>query len=290
MFASLSRRRFLTLSAAACAGAAWFDAPAVLRAAGLADASDPWGGFPVGVQSYSLRNYKLPEAVRHLQGMGVRFVEFAGTHVPPTASEEQIAEALKLCAEAGLKVSAHGVNGFSGNHERNKAIFDFARKLGVRTITANPQPNDETFASLDKLVAEYDIRIAIHNHGPGALYDKLDSVVRAIQGHDKRIGACVDCGHYLSSGEDPVKCVLELKDRVYGVHLKDHVEFGKKSANTIIGKGHLDVVGLFKALRQIHFPADGALSLEYEANPMNPIDDMKTCLEIAKEAIAKSAV
>ena len=181
------------------------------------------------------------------------------------------------------------MNNFSGDHETNKAVFDFAKKLGVRTITANPKPDAATFASLDKLVAEYDMRIAIHNHGPGALYDKVEGVVKAIEGHDKRIGACVDCGHYLSSGEDPVKCLLTLKDRVYGVHLKDHVEFGKKSANAILGRGHLDVAGVFKALRQIKFPADGALSLEYEANPMNPIDDMRACLDIAKDAIAKSA-
>ena len=61
-------------------------------------------------------------------------------------------------------------------------------KLGIRTITANPQSDAETFASLDKLVAEYDMRIAIHNHGPGAIYDKLDGVVKAIKDHDQRIG------------------------------------------------------------------------------------------------------
>ena len=85
--------------------------------------------------------------------------------------------------------------------------------------------------------------------------------------------------------------MLTLGDRVYGVHIKDEKETNTpKSANVVIGKGHLDVVGLFKALRQVKFPADGALSLEYEANPQNPIDDMKACLEVAKEAIAKSAV
>src|SRR5881275_2329799 len=150
MFASLSRRRFLALSAAAAAGATWFDAPRIVQAAGLADAKDAFGGFPVGVQSYSLRNFKLPEAIRHLQGMGVHYLEFAGTHLPPTASDEQIAEALKLCESADLKVSAHGVNAFSKDHEKNRKIFDFAKKLGVRTITANPQPDKETFDSLDK--------------------------------------------------------------------------------------------------------------------------------------------
>jgi inosose dehydratase len=289
MFARLSRRRFLALSAAAAAGGSWFDIPQVLSAAGLADGKDAWGGFPVGVQSYSLRNFSIEEAIRHLQGMGVHHVELFSKHLDPKGTAEQDAAVKKLVAAAGIRISAHGVNNFSPDHEANRKLFDFARRIGFPTITSNFKPETATLASLDKLVAEYDIRIAIHNHGPGSQFDKLESVTSAIAGHDQRIGACVDCGHFLSSGEDPIKCVLALNDRVYGVHLKDHVEFGKKSANAILGKGHLDVLGLFRALRQIKFPANGALSLEYEANPANPIDDMKACLDIAKEAIAKSA-
>ena len=288
MFASLSRRRFLALSAAAAAGATWFDAPHILQAAGLADEKDAWGGWPLGVQSYSLRNFETPEVVRHLHGMGVHYVEFYSKHLDPKAGDERIAEVLKLLADADVKLAGHGVHGFTKDHGANQRLFDFAKKIGVKVITANPQP--DSFDSLDKLVAEYDIRIAIHNHGPNALFDKLESVTKAIAGRDKRIGACVDCGHFLRSGEDPVKCVLELGDRVYGVHIKDEMETGTpKSANVVIGKGHLDVVGLFKALRQVKFPADGALSLEYEANPANPIDDMKACLEVAREAITKAA-
>jgi inosose dehydratase len=288
MPASLSRRRFVALSVAAAAGAMWFDAPRILQAAYLADSKDPFGGFPVGVQSYSLRDFNTAEAIRHLQGMGVHYAEFYGKHLDPKADDAKIAEVQGLLKSADIKLAGHGVHGFSKDHEANKRLFEFAKKIGVKVITADPAP--DSFESLDKLVAEYDIRIAIHNHGPGHRYDKLDSVVKAIAGHDKRIGACVDCGHYLRSGEDPVKCVLTLSDRVYGVHIKDEKETGTpKSANVVIGKGHLDVVGLFKALRQVKFPADGSLALEYEANPANPIDDMKACLEVAKEAIAKSA-
>jgi inosose dehydratase len=220
--------------------------------------------------------------------MGVGYVEFAGTHVAPTATDAEIAEALKLCESAGLKVSSHGVNRFTNDHEANRKVFEFVKKLGAKTITADPNP--DSFDSLDKLVAEYDMRIAIHNHGPTHRYNKVESVVAAIKDHDKRIGACVDCGHYLRSGEDPVQCVLTLNDRVYGVHMKDEAEINTpKSDNVILGKGHLNLASLFKALKQVKFPADGALSLEYEANKDNPIDDMKACLAAAKEAIAKSA-
>ena len=157
----------------------------------------------------------------------------------------------------------------------------------MKVITANPEK--DAFDSLDKLVAEYDIKIAIHNHGPGQLYDSIDSVVQAVKGRHKWVGACVDCGHFLRSGEDPVKAVRTLGPRVFGAHIKDDVELGKASKNVVLGKGKLDVVGLFQALREIKFPADGSLALEYEANPDNPIAEMKACIAVAKEAIAKSA-
>lgn len=283
----LSRRRFLALSAAAAAGATFFDAPQVLKAAGLNLADDPWGGFPLGAQSYSLREFNTVEAVRHIQGMGLHFVEFYARHLDPAASDEQIAETLKLLKDADITLRGHGVHGFSKDHEANLRLFRFAKKAGVKVITADPTP--DSFDSLDRLVADFDIRIAIHNHGPGHRYDSIASVAKAVEGRHKWIGACVDTGHFLRSGEDPVKAVRELGPRVFGAHIKDDVELGRGSKNVVIGKGKLDVVGLFKALREIKFPADGSLALEYEANPKNPIDEMKACLAVAKEAIAKSA-
>lgn len=283
MGSSLARRRFLAVSSAACTSALTFS-PVL-----FAEQADKWGGFPLGVQTISLRKYALPEVMRHLQGLGVRYVELsASSHLPATAGDDQIAEVRRQAAAAGLQITAQGVNRFSADHAANRRVFEFAKKLGVQMLTANPQPDAATFASLDKLVAEYDVRLAIHNHGPGSLYDKLSSVVEALKDHDPRIGACVDCGHYLASGEDPIRCLRTLADRVYGVHLKDIAEFGQKSDNVILGRGHLDVVALFKTLRQIHFPANGALSLEYEAHPDNPLDNLKACLQVAQEAIAKS--
>jgi inosose dehydratase len=291
MSARPSRRRFLASASAsasaAAASAAWLAGPRTLPAAGE---DDGWGGFPVGVQTISLRKSTLPEAIRQVQGLGVHRVEFsAGSHLPATSSDARIVEARTLAERAGLVVSAQGVNRFSPDHAANRWIFEFARKLGIRTMTANPRRDAETFASLDRLVAEYDMRLAIHNHGPGTLYDRLDDVLQAIRGHDRRIGACVDCGHFFSSGEDPVRCVLALGERVYGVHLKDRAEVGRKSPDVVIGKGRLDVVGLFKALRRVGFPDDGALSLEYEANPDDPLDDIRACLAFIKESIARSA-
>ncbi len=274
-----TRRRFLALTTAAAAGATIFDVPDILAA------DDPYQGLPIGVQSFSLRNYNVVEAVRHIQGMGLHFVEFFSKHLSPQATDQQLAENRKLLERAKVSISAHGVNRFSKDHAANRKVFEFAKRAGVRNITANPTP--DAFDSLDKLVAEYNIRIAIHNHGPGALYDTIESVKKAVQGRHKLIGACVDTGHFIRSKEDPVKAVHELGPRVFGVHMKDEAKREKKSHNVVIGSGHLDVLGLFKGLKKVGFPADGSLSLEYEANPTNPIDDMKQCLAVAREAIAK---
>jgi inosose dehydratase len=279
MSTSFNRRRFLAVTTAAAAGATIFDVPEILAA------DDPYGGLPIGVQSFSLRNYNVVDAIRHIQGMGLHFVEFYSKHLNPNATAAQLAENRQLLKRAKVTLSAHGVNRFSKDHEANRKVFEFAKRAGIRNITANPTP--DSFDSLDKLVAEYNIRIAIHNHGPGALYDSIDSVKKAVAGHHKLIGACVDTGHFIRSKEDPVKAVHELGPRVFGVHMKDEEKQEKKSHNVVIGSGHLDVLGLFKALKKVSFPADGSLSLEYEANPSNPIDDMKQCLAVAREAIAK---
>ena len=144
-------------------------------------------------------------------------------------------------------MSSHGVNRFTDDHEANRKTFEFAKRAGLKNITANPQAN--SFESLNKLVAEYDIRICIHNHGPGSSYDKIDEVVNAVKNHDPRIGACVDTGHFIRSGEDPIEAIKRLGSRVFALHIKDEEKQEKKSRNVIIGKG-FDVPKLLQHSRK----------------------------------------
>ena len=277
-----SRRRLLQWGSVAACGLVSGVVPQLLAA----DSADPWRGWPIGVQSYSLRKYNVHDAVRHIQGMGIHFVEFYGEHLAVNASDEQIAESRKLLDGAGIKLNAHGVNHFSKDHEANRKLFSFAKRAGFRNLTADPDP--DSFDSLDKLCAEFDIRICIHNHGPGHRYNKIADVAKAVQNRHPNIGACVDCGHFIRTKEDPVKAVHELKGRVFGLHLKDDTKQDGGSENVVLGQAHLDVPGLFAALKATQFPKDGSISLEYEANPTNPIDDMKACLDVVKQSLAKT--
>lgn len=277
-----SRREFLARAAALTVGATVFD-----RARPSQAAESDFGGLPIGIQSYTLRNFKLPDVLRHVEGLGLHYIEFFGAHFSPTSSGEQIEDMKKLLDKSKIKLVAHGVNGFSKNHDANRKLFDFAKRAGFKNITADPAP--DSFDSLDKLCEEYGVRICIHNHGPGHRYDKLGDVQRAIKDHHKLIGACIDTGHVLRSDEDPVKWAAELGERVYALHIKDVAERTSRTHDVVIGTAHLDLVGLFKTLNKIKFPADGSISLEYESNPNNPIDDVKECLVAARKAIAKAA-
>jgi len=275
---NFSRRDFLRAGAAAtaavCAGPGW------LRAAD--DVSGPYRGFKMGIQSYTLRDFKVVQALEISKKLGLTYWESFPGHIPVGAVPKHIAEQKAMLDAAGIKLIAFGVVSFDGNESKAREVFDFAKGIGIESISANPNKNEATFKLLDKLVEEYGISIAIHNHGPGALYDKIDDVVNAVKDHHPRIGACVDTGHYLRSKENPVEALERLKDRVFGVHLKD-----VKDAKIfkILGEGDLDIVGCLKVLDKIKYKY--CLALEYEENPQNPVPDLEICLQNVQQAMAK---
>jgi sugar phosphate isomerase/epimerase len=282
MQALWSRRNFLmtTLGAAAAIGTR-----RLARAA--SQATDKFGGFNVGMQSYTLRDFKVDRALEEIKNLGLHSVEFFDAHFSSKSSDADIQAMKSKTAGLGIKIMGHGVNPFTKDHEANRRWFEFARKAGIRNISADP--HEDSFGSLDKLCEEYQIRIAIHNHGPGARYDKITDVLNAIKGHHPLIGACADLGHYIRSAEDPVRAINLFEGRLFGIHLKDFAEQKSKTKGVILGKGHLDVVGVFKTLRKVNFPADGCLSLEYEENPKDPLAEVKECLAVASDAAMKAA-
>lgn len=242
-------------------------------------------GLKLGIQIYSLRGFQVDEALEHTKKLGFEEVEFFSGMFPLTASDEEIKKMVEKVKGLGLRISAHGVNGFTKDAAANRKVFEFAKKAGVKNISAAPTP--DSMDSLNDLVKEFDIRIAIHNHGPSDRFNKVVDVLRAIEGRDARIGACADLGHFIRSGEKPVEVIRALAGRLYGVHLKDFAEMKESTRGVILGQGHLDCAAVFDALIQAKFPGDGALSLEYEENPKDPIEDIRQCVATARSALAK---
>jgi inosose dehydratase len=271
----LDRRAFLAASTAASLGA--------LSSLQANPSAQRTPRLQLGIQLYSLRGFDLDTALKHAADIGFTQVEFYSGMLPVDSTVEHIAEVKRKVSAHGLTISAHGVNRFGKDTGANEKLFQFAKALGIKNLTADPDP--ESFDQLDELVKEFDIRIAIHNHGPRHRYNKVVDVLRAIEGHDARIGACADLGHYIRSGEESTEVIRLLKGRLYGIHLKDFAEMKDKSEGVVLGKGHLDVAGVMDALIAVDFPSDGALSLEYEENPKDPIAEIRACYEIAKAAI-----
>ena len=269
----LSRRSFVAASALAAAS---------LPGRGRAAADG--GELNLGIQMYSLRGYPVDEALGHVKDLGLKVIEFYPGMFPVTDDQAAIDAMKDKVSALGLTMSAYGVNRFTKDAAANRKLFAFAKAAGIPTISADPAP--EAFASLDELVKEFDIRIAIHNHGPTHRYNKVIDVLDAIEKHDRRIGACADLGHYLRSGEQPTEVIRLLAGRLYGIHLKDFAEMQDKTKGVILGQGHIDVPAVFAALEQAKFPADGALSIEYEENPKNPLAEIRACIEAARAALA----
>lgn len=232
----------------------------------------------IGLQSYSLRGYKVdgkPDRERALaitNSLGVNFWEAFPAHVPMTDDAEELKRIKDDLKGAEVALAGYGVIPFKKGDPANRRAFEFAKKMGVSYLSADPDP--DSFDELDKLVEEFDVAVGIHNHGPGHRYDTIDVIHNAIKDHHPKIGCCVDTGHFLRSREDPVRAVEVFAKRVFGVHLKD-----VKDAEhfPILGRGDLNTPGLFRALIAQEY--QGIVALEYEENEENPVDDIRACLQ-----------
>jgi inosose dehydratase len=251
-----------------------------------ADVKDPYIGLHMGLQSYSLRAFDTAKALEMTKSLGLKNWEAYPNHIPMSSVPKHIETQKEILSKAGVTLVSYGVLPFDENENAARERFDFAKAMGIRSLSADPKKNKGTFDLLDKLVAEYDVAIAIHNHGPGHQYNKISDVENIVKDRHPKIGACVDTGHYLRSDEDPVEAVQRLGKRVFGVHLKDvkTLPDGKKQFK-IAGEGDLKVTELLKALKQLKY--DYLVAIEYEENEKNPLADIEACLKYVRECAAK---
>jgi inosose dehydratase len=279
MTQSLNRREFMQ---AGVLGAA---AIAVARVSSAAP-NDNYLGMKMGLQSYSLRAFDAPKALELTKMLGLKYWEAYPNHVPMGSVPKHIETQKEMLSKAAVTLISYGVLPFDGNENAARERFDFAKAMGIKSLSADPNPDKVTFDLLDKLVAEYDVAIAIHNHGPGHRYNKISDVENIVKDRHPKIGACVDTGHYLRSDEDPVEAVQRLGKRVFGVHLKDVKSLpGGQKQFKIAGEGDLKVTELLKALKALKY--EYLIAIEYEENEKNPLADIDACLKHVRECAAK---
>ena len=281
MSSNLNRRDFL------CASAVGLAAATVSRSAFAAEPKDPYLGLKMGIQSYSLRGFKVEEALEQTKTLGLKYWEAFPNHIPMGTVPKHIQTQKDLLSKAGITLLSYGVVGFDGNETSAREKFDFAKAMGIKSLSADPNPDKVTFDLLDKLVAEYDVAIAIHNHGPGHRYNKISDVENVVKDRHPKIGACVDTGHYIRGDENPVEAVQRFGKRVFGVHLKDFktVPGVSEKQPRIAGEGDLKVTELLKALKHLNY--EYCVAIEYEENAKNPLSDIEACLKHVRECAAK---
>jgi sugar phosphate isomerase/epimerase len=265
---SYSRRSFIesgALIAVACAASK--ATPALAGASMAAGTSSP---VKLGLASYTFRNFSRAQMIGSMKQLNVSDlnVKDVKDHLPSDAEQEAIA--LKDYAAAGIKLHAAGAIYFrSGEDADIRSKFEYCKRAGISVIVAG-DPTPETLPRIEKFVKEFDIRIAIHNHGPeDKLWPSPLDVLKSIKNTDSRIGCCIDVGHTVRTGTDVVKAIHEAGSRLFNIHMKDLTNFQSKDSQVAVGEGVMPVYDIFQALVAIHY--DCFVDLEYEVHADDPM-------------------
>jgi sugar phosphate isomerase/epimerase len=249
----------------------------------------------VGVQCWSFNKFTFFESVDKAASMGMKVIEaFPGQKISADgdavmdpkmddATRQKVRDKLKA---AGIQMVAFGVVG-GGSEAEWREIFQFAKSMGVEVLTS--EPAEDQMAMLDKLCAEFKIAIAIHNHPKqfGAHYWNPDTVLKAVEGRSKWIGACADTGHWARSGLVPLECVKKLKGRITHFHLKDLNVASPDGHDVPWGSGMCDIGGILAELKQQGYK--GAFCAEYEYNWDNSVPEITQCADYFRTVAAALA-
>jgi len=268
---SLSRRdfvRFGALVAAACAAPSdLFAATALTNAPPSTNYASP---IRLGLASYTFRNFSRAQMIGFMKQLNVFALNAKDVkdHLPMAPQEE--ATALADYAAAAIKLHAAGAIYFAKDEDADiRSKFEYCKRAGIGVIVAG-DPAPETLPRIEKFVKEYDIRIAIHNHGPeDKLWHSPLDVLRTVKSMDPRIGCCIDVGHTVRAGTDVVQAIHEAGPRLYNVHMKDLTNFESKESQVAVGEGIVPVRKMFEALIATGYK--GFVDLEYEIHPDDPM-------------------
>ena len=263
---NFTRRHFLG-SAAAAAGWAALPRPAGAAAA----ASAPASALILGVASYSLREFTLDQALVMAKQLGVTHMTFKDVHLPRTDPPEATRALSAKIKAAGITIMGGGTITLPNDPAQIKKDFEYAKNAGFPLIFVSPDP--AALDTIEQMARTYDIKVAIHNHGPeDKWWPRPQDAYAAVKSRDKRLGLCIDVGHTIRTGTDPVRACSECRDRLYDMHVKDLAVKTDRDSQVAVGRGVIDFPALFKTLISIGYR--GQVGLEYEINAKDPLPGM----------------
>lgn len=240
----------------------------------------------VGIQTWTLRNMDFDGVVEFAKKNGVTELQMIGNHMDPHAPWEENRKKKAVLDEAGLRCYTFGVAGTFMEQARNRELFEFAKNMGIKLIVVEPR-DYRILDLLEELVKEYDIKIAIHNHGLKSLYGNPTVVKQLIDHRDPRIGVCMDVGWIASARFDAAEVFRDYNGRVFDIHLKDkkvnNTDNGDVATDTMVGEGDANYAGLFEELRKSEW--EGVLAIETDGAGFagNPQPFVAGALEFVKK-------
>ena len=223
--------------------------------------------FKLGIAGFSFLHFKLDESLAMMKKLDVRYLCIKDFHLPYKSTAEEIAAFHEKLKQANVTGYAVGPIYVKTTQEIDNA-FDYAKRVGVNLIVGIP--NHEDLPYLEKKVKEYDIRFAIHNHGPeDKLYPNATTVYNFVKDLDTRIGLCFDMGHDKRDNQDPVADLGKYGKRIFDMHLKNVTAATKEGSTCELGRGIIDIPAFVKMLRKVKYA--GSCSLEYEKDMKDPL-------------------
>jgi len=241
-------------------------------------------GPQLGMQTWTLRNLNFEQAVEFCAKHKIKYLQLIPNHLDVNASKTEWQKKKDFIEENGLIAYTFGVAGTSMNHEENKKLFECAKFFGMKLIVVEPQ-DFKILDDLEKLAKEYDIRVAIHNHGIMSQYGNPLTVRTLLKHLDSHIGVCMDAGWIASSRMDPAKVFKEYNGRVYDIHLKDkRVEStnrGDTARDTFLGEGTANLESLLSVLQERKW--DGVMAIETDNDLKDPTEHTVKAIEFVQK-------
>ena len=272
-----SRRTFLRTTALATTAALWH------RLQPVAFAAD--SPIKLGLASYTFRNFSRAQLIAFMHQLNLSALNAKDTkdHLPSDPQQE--AAALADYAAAKIQLHAAGTIALNKDDDADlRAKFDYAKRAGLDTIVAG-DPTPQTLPRIEKFVKEYNIRVAIHNHGPeDPLWPSPLKILDAVKNFDPRIGCCIDVGHTARSGTDVITAIRAAGPRLYNMHMKDLANFQDKDSQVAVGEGKMPVREIFQALQSQNY--QGYVDLEYEIHPDNPLPGVSKSFQFMRQTLA----
>jgi len=223
--------------------------------------------LPVGIAGYTFLNFDIPQSIQMMQRVDVHFMSIKDFHLPLNSSKEKIDEVVKQFGDAGISIYAVGVIYMKDKDAVDQA-FEYAKNVGVSIIVGVPA--HDLIDYVEQKVKSYNIKLAIHNHGPeDKLYPNPQIGYDLIKNKDARMGLCLDIGHAQRAGVDPAKAVLKYNKRIFDLHIKDVTKAEQDGEAIEAGRGIINFPAFVKALRKIKYP--GHCSIEFEKDMKDPL-------------------